>query len=822
MKKYFILGALLLVAHVAFPRQLQDSLSVDNCRKAFQKQVEAFPQEKIFIHTDRSTYMAGDTLWFKVYVTDATVHYPSEQSRFAYIELIKPTGDLWKRLKVKLGKGESNGQYEIPIDLPEGNYHLRAYTGTLYGLSSDYFFKKDLHIVAAPASTETKNASPSKKRSNPEKEIRGRHEQGEFDVSFFPEGGYLIAGANCRIGMKALNPTGLSEQVTGYVSDNAGNIILNKIGTTYKGMGSFNLIPSAGATYYATLTNARGDTCRFTLPEVSDKALSLSACWIKDRLHVSVNGLNNGNTRPLYLLIHSSGITQYVGKWDVRKPYLTFNRSDFPSGTLQLLLLDADCNPLSARMLFCNNYDQAHVTLSTRKEEHNEYDRVSLNLSLTDNNRKPLQGNFSISVTNNKYTAVDTSSNILTYLLLTSDLKGYIEEPACYFRPNDSKAAFALDNLMLTQGWTRYNIPQVLKGNIHESEGFVELGQEISGRVKRTFQKEAIPNAHVRIMSFDTMYADETVADENGHFAFRNLSFPDSTRFVLQAYKPNGSQRVALLVDNDAFPPLDKAEQPVYSIPPSKDSIPEMKNVYYNNMRTIQLDEVIVTAHKIDPHLSAFSLVADAGYSAAQIKEADASSIYDILRRIAGVQVLDKHVVIRGQRNITSGAWQYAAVAIDGVIMDNVDETNDLLNYFDLDQINVQDVERIDIFKTNTILWGSRGDFGVVSITMKQGGSGHSTPLIRPNTATIIPLGYIRPHEFYVPKYRTDEDFHTLSRYQPTVFWAPNVDSNRQGKASVDFILPDKQAGYTILIQGISDKGTIINEAIQQYPASNE
>ena len=60
------------------------------------------------------------------------------------------------------------------------------------------------------------------------------------------------------------------------------------------------------------------------------------------------------------------------------------------------------------------------------------------------------------------FNPVATGDNILTSLLLTSELRGRIENPAYYFMNDNPGAENALDYLMLTHGWRRFLWKEIL------------------------------------------------------------------------------------------------------------------------------------------------------------------------------------------------------------------------------------------------------------------------------------------------------------------------------------------------------------------------
>jgi hypothetical protein len=480
-----------------------------------------------------------------------------------------------------------------------------------------------------------------------------------------------------------------------------------------------------------------------------------------------------------------------------------------------VLLLDKNGHPLSERMLFCLNDDQAHASLQTNNPRFNARERVVVNVKLRDTHNKPLTGNFSVSITDNARTDIDTASNILTYLLLTSDLKGHIENPAFYFEPDNPISAEALDNLMLTQGWRRYNIPEMAKGKEEVSRGFVESGQEIAGTVKGLVRSRGIANSQVRILSPDNRYADETTTDAKGNFAFVGLDFPNKTTFVVQAFSGKGDDRVELQIHEDEFPPTDAVFMPDIPARPSDlpESEPEPDEDYIQGMKMIQLQEVVVKATPKEPSGNFYARIADSSFDSKKIAELDATCIHELLRRIPGITIQDEKAIIRGAKSIYGKP--YAAIAIDGIIVESFADENDYDKYvdFDLDQINMEDIERVDVYKTgNTAIWGSRGGNGVVSFITKKGDFNLSKlDRVRYNTKKITPLGYIVPAEFYAPKYDTEEQKKSsVPDRRTTLLWKPNITTDEEGAASFDFYTSDDMSGYSIVIEGITNSGEVI------------
>jgi hypothetical protein len=161
-------------------------------------------------------------------------------------------------------------------------------------------------------------------------------------------------------------------------------------------------------------------------------------------------------------------MVHFVTPWESDKKQLSLPKEDFPSGTLNLLLFDAKQNPLSERLVFVNNEDQTQVTYEWRTDSSVFTARSLVNnrVILTDDDEQPLTGNFSVAVTADHTVVVDTTVNILTQLLLTSDLRGHIDNPAAYFKKDNVSSGAVLDLLMMTQGWRRYDVAALAQGSL--------------------------------------------------------------------------------------------------------------------------------------------------------------------------------------------------------------------------------------------------------------------------------------------------------------------------------------------------------------------
>ena len=438
------------------------SSASDSLALRLRHQLELFPQEKIFLHTDKPYYMAGDTLWFRAHVVDASTHAPADASRYVYVDFrcvdkppVGTAAPAAQHYRILERDDIYAGYIPLPMTLESGNYELTAYTHFMRNLPHDYFFRQSVYVSAYG-----QRYAPGKQEA-----------AADYDVTFHPEGGYLIEGVRCTAGFKALREDGTSVGITGHIVDETGREI-TRFASQHAGMGKCAFTPEAGHRYTAICRDAAGTERRVRLPEAQSRACVLQVYPASERFTVQAAAASAYDPGMLRLLIHCRGNVCYNGVLDPATRQASFRWEDFPQGVLQILLLDEGMRTLSERLLF--HYDpelEATARIHPDKPEYGRREKVSLELEFRDALGDPLTGNVSLAVTDSRIIDPDFAHrDIRTELLLESELRGYVEDPDYYFGERTPERMAAADALMLTQGWRRYDIPKVLQGVYAEPE----------------------------------------------------------------------------------------------------------------------------------------------------------------------------------------------------------------------------------------------------------------------------------------------------------------------------------------------------------------
>ena len=708
---------------------------------------------------------------------------------------------------VKDDHGVFSGYLSLGDTLRSGNYTLRFYTRYLSSLPAPRYFYRQIIVGGRPFQDYRKESVTRMAAS--------------YHVSFFPEGGRLPSGCVSRVAFKALSPDGLGTDVQGFVVNQRGDTVTT-LRSVHRGMGFFNLEPVSGDSYTAVCRNREGMELRFPLPPADPSAVSLRVDVRKDdflvRLNSGVSPSPGHSLRVEYrdsILLHAA----FSGSRPLRLP-----RSPLPPGVLRFVLLDGSGVPISGRTAFNQSPSvRADVDFSARLKEEKGRSFWDVSLGLRDSSGEPLGGTLSVSVTDDRYALQDTTVNILSSFLLSSDLQGYVEAPSFYFSGDDSRTSYLLDLLMLTQGWVKYSF-------VPDYGSFpVERSQCVSGKVVSEYsEKKCIADAVVTLFSFDKKIMRQTTSDASGCFRFDSLSFPRGTHFILQARKKKGGTDVALLVDRDSVPSVHSSlpvyadwfraemDEPVVSEQSGNDPSPTSANVFQRSSTAPfsmeqYLDEVVVSTKKIKKkkRYAIESLMAHSDwnktYHVDEMTLSPYSSTKDLLINTPGVGwAVDSNsgdfFYITRLRAGRSSTPPPALLMVDGL------ETS----YSELVGIPVSIVESIELVKdaAQMAYIGSKASNGAILISTK---SGLGTVGKKASNFRIIrPIGYQVKRESYSPSYPVVYGaINNGGNSFRTIYWSPDLLLDKAA-SHLEFGNP-KQGRLTLVVQGITPDGKLIN-----------
>lgn len=826
------------------------------------KQALILPQEKIYLHTDRDSYIAGESIWMRAYVVDGITHAPTQLSRYVYVTLQNPF--LEKIVQVKLradSVGAIHGNLELPEDLPKGEYYLSAHTQYMRNFDQEYFFKKRITINSMmskgirletslkgrdlyvsffdPVTGEAKevkncmakaasntistlhegNGYKIKLYNSEEKVVlvqAGNYKEfvyvnpeKDYDVSFLPEGGNLVYGNFNRMAFKCVNNLGQGEDITGSLRDENDSILLT-FQSTHRGMGVFSFIPQKDRTYTAVCQTTDGKEKRFQLP-ASVNQYSIQVNEVRDKYYVKVLTGAGNLTDSLYILAHQKGWPVMIHQCNPNYNVYTFNAENFTQGIVSFLLFNAQGKLLNERMVFLDKREAPKTVLTSLPNEYTQREKVCLTLDVSDIKGKAWSGDCSIAITDNKDVIPDSCTNILSTLLLESDLRGHIEEPAWYFRPgNEDERKQALDILMMTQGWRKYDLEQSWSSCFKTPEHPFEQSMSLTGKVTTRISRKGIEDIKVRMMVPLQGGNYELTTNADGEFRFDGFEYPDSTQYWVSAYDKKGKDNVVVKLDSVVHPVLQRPLPPfnhnrMNNLPQQTQELiskVSMMQLHEGGIRHYFMDEVLVTAQKKKPKTIYEKAIGAKTVREETIRQSGVQDVFLLVQQhVAGVSYGQDedgfyHFTIRGAK---------AQLVIDDVLCYDKGAGNMIATF------NKNDIEQIDVLKPPfSGFFDPRFGNGAVIITTKRGGENHNAKWIKTNLKRSMPLGFQEATEFYAPKYDfTTEKENKVPDLRTTIYWNPAI-RVKEGKADFEFYTADGLIDYSIVIEGVSDDGRLL------------
>ncbi|EDM34305.1 hypothetical protein PBAL39_12593 [Pedobacter sp. BAL39] len=654
-----------------------------------------------------------------------------------------------------------------------------------------------------------------------------------YDLQFFPEGGSLLNGALSRIAFKAVGVDGLGAALTGVVTDQEGTEVAT-FESLRAGMGSFVIKPEQGKIYKANVTFKDGGTKTIALPKPVDEGYGLGVYQVnKDsilvRVYASTNVLEQSKTSPqqVSLVVHTEGETIFAAPVKISRAMTSIwlLKDKFPTGIAQFTLFSANNEPINERISFMKGHNDLKLTLGSDKRSYARREKVSMSLDAKNEDGKPVAGSFSVSVYNEDLFPIDENkeTTILSSLLLSADLKGYVEQPNYYFANKGTEVEQALDNLMMTQGYRRFIWKDLLTGKqparpLFETE---DLGTYISGKVV-TLGNKPVPNGSVTMVVIKTGEIKKVNTDAQGHFKFDGILLQDSVKFALQANNEKGGKNVMLLMDTVAKTTIIRNK----NMADMNTNIGGNLTAYFEKTkvqdealgevgkryRTQRLNEVVIQARKKGETIASQGMFTIPDVSADQSLRFSAANTCPTLR--ACLQMQMRGVVFKRGETISGYPFTVRgtkmAVFVDGRRVETEEDVADLL---DAGTLAPEDVVKVNVVTSNQAMITFLGGPALLFITKR----GYERKReVRPNLATISPKGLNNAREFYKPKYDLPAQQSAIPDMRTTVYWNPSVLTGKDGEGKFHFFNGDGVGNYRVVVEGIDGDGNLAR-AVYHY-----
>ncbi|RYG19405.1 MAG: hypothetical protein EOO07_06900 [Chitinophagaceae bacterium] len=795
---------------------------------------KAIPKEKLYLHLDKSVYAPLDTLWFKAYLINPALNSYSALSGLIYVDMLTPDGTVVQTLSLPTQLGISWGSLVLnPKIYKGGTYVLRGYTNWMQNFGETYHFKKEIKIISVPTTPQNPASSSvvatTKKTSTATATVKQ-----DPSIQFLPEGGSWIAGKLQKIAFKAIAPSGKGIAIEGEIKDSR----LKQLATfksNAKGMGYFTAMAEPDEIYTAFIKVGKNNY-NLQLPKAknSGTVLIVKNDYALDSLVISV--LSDLPNQALTMIGQSKGLVCFTANFppDTKRRTIKVAKRVFPTGISQIILQSQD-RILNERNFFIHHQDQLHVNIGAASTTFGSRDSIPMQIKVNDANRQPVGGSFSIAITDDNQVAKNEESddNILSYFLLSSDLKGEIEDPAYYFNGFNEQKHDELEALCLTQGWVNYDWDLGKKPKYS-----VETEYTISGKISNLTNKP-VPNAKVSILGRNkSMMFGETTTNENGEFVFRNLPTMDSAIFVLKVLNSKGKlgslgfevNEFRQLPIKTTAAPKTTGDEPLDSIELNFVAV-KQQEYKSNPANGTALREVTIVgrrAVKGSKNLNGPG-ESDLTITEEELEKAGKKTLLQILQaRLPGINVGFRRKSYIRDYLLNSDRIKLIIDGIDvsfGFELQGGNPIDDshyrhLKTY--LDYYTAEDINGIEVMRTsgNNALYQVAFELDAegrplgrvdpenivyIEITTKSGAG----PFLKKasNVYLVKPMNYGDNKVFYSPKYTVANKNNKKPDLRSTIYWVPNIVTNSKGEANFSFFSADKKGTYTVWVEGSDMQG---------------
>ncbi len=746
-------------------------------------------KEKVYLHTDRNYYLCGEILWFKAYVENAINNHPLTVSKVVYVELLNKEQDPVLQAKIAINNGNGNGSFSLPLTLETGNYELRAYTNWMKNDSAFHFFKKIITVVNT-----TQNLDPNIV-----------HNHFRYEAQFFPEGGNLVNGLPSVVAFKINDNYGKGVDANGVIVDQSNDTVLH-FQTSHFGMGKFMLTPEPGKNYYAIISFSDKSSLVKDLPKAYSNGMVMQLEDEGSDVKISVASSGQPSSE-IYLIAQNNRIVvaSQSARTENGNAVFLIKKNDLKDGLCQITLFNENRQPVCERLYFKRPTKKLLIEAKADKSVYKKRIPVNISLSTSDESSKLLAGNLSVSVYRMDSLHQPGHKDIFSYLWLGSELKGYIEDPDFYLKRDNAETNDALDNLLLTQGWRRFDWKNVSKAPsftyIPENQGHLITGKitnETTGKpAEDVLVYLSVPGRRVQV------YGCRSDAQGLVHFNMDNFFGPsqvvlqtnttEDTIYRLQIFSPfsdeyAGGELPRLTVSEESGDELAQANLHM-----------EIENAYHEN-----------DLQKMQPLLIDTLPFYQKPYKTYML---DDYTRFTTMEEVMREYVVEVNVVKRNKHFHfttfnTPGFKLQNLQPSESIMMEDPFILLDGVPVFDVDKIIAYDplkVQKLEVVASRYILGPIKAN-GILSYTTYKGDlPGFS---LNPHDVILDYDGLQNQRIFYSPDYSTEEALQSrLPDFRNVLYWSPDINTNANGEGKISFFTGDIPGKYVVEIQGISADG---------------
>lgn len=640
-----------------------------------------------------------------------------------------------------------------------------------------------------------------------------------ISVDFFPEGGNWVAGISNKMAFKAVNEFGKPADIEGIVLNKNGQEIC-QLKSFHQGMGAFDMQPALGENYQVKITKPSGISTLYPLPKAQKNEYGLGIEQL-DHHQLKINAFNP-NKGEAYLIVQSGHQVMYKEKIQTTGLYnQVISTEHFPIGISRVSLFDAKARVRCERLVFINPHKQLKVTLQARQRNYQPRQKVEVDILTTNEQGIPVAANLSVAVVDDKIITLahDKQDDILSGLLMSAELKGKVHEPNFYFQPDEPKATPALDFVMMTHGWRKYQWADVMAKSTSKHLP-KKISHKVRGQVINVGSKATPGKVKVVLFELGGAYRKlETITGNDGKFVFNNI--PTDIPIQLFAQKQSSDTTRCKIILADYERPGSASS---FDFDYSRTQIVKAnpREINYGSSRVAKsMSKIAMSLGDID-HSSAFAMFDkfEERILAAE-NQASLAFLNDELSIIQDEpeddflfnSVDDDLEELRRRLNNPSYKKKKKKKRLNEPVEQDVDlkpsgsiKSISYLSFLVEKHEDVQGemLRSLNIDKIESIKLQS--DFDRIDIVTSEKKPGQSKGKLAPLTGKFLnPIKYSQVRVFRPKVYEAkDQSPKVRNDFRNTIYWNPIVQTDKNGEATLTFCNNDSLTTFRVIAEGLS------------------
>lgn len=746
---------------------------------------DQYVSDRVHIHFDKSTYGAGDTVWFKAYLLNALS--PVNRSKNFYIDWTDAQGKLIERTVSPIVSGVTMGQIAIPPEYKDAYIHVKGYTKWMLNFDSAFLYNKDIRVLSENGAT--KKPVPIK-----------------ASIAFFPEGGNLLYNVVNKIAFKITDQYGRPLKGSGTLLTDGQPT--EKFKSLHDGMGFFFVRPENGKKYTITWQDEKSVKHTDNLPAAMNEGIALQIGWMQGKRSFMIQAAGKYASQSVRIIgtMFGQSIFNIVRPLENGATQGIIPVNTLPSGILTITVLDVQYHPLAERITFINNHEyQFDAGMEVMHWGLNKRARNEIEISIPDS----ITANLSVSVTDGQID-FDSTSGIISDLLLTSDLKGKVYDPAFYFKDVSDSSEKLLDLVMLTNGWRKISWADLASGKLPEIKfprdtSYLSLSGKVLGATPLQLQQAGDLILIVN-QKKNSQWLMAPISPD-GSFSVKDFLLFDTALVYYQPPKGKGLSNVSVQFKSNPLPIVTGREPAGFGEPADLDT-----TGYYRQLQLTRELQAALNMYKgkvleeikIEAKTKSPEEILDEKYTSGMFSGGDSRS-YNIIADPAAIASQNILSYLQGRvpgLSINSDnppTLNYRQGGSPALFLDEMPISTDMLT-----NIPVSDIAFVKFFSPPFMGAQGGGGNGAIAVYTRKGNDVEYEPgkgLSR-NSVT----GYSVIRQFYSPDYEKMEsdkkDLRTTLYWNPEVMLAPG-----KNKAVLKFSNNDISENFRVVIEGMTPDG---------------